>query len=105
MAGTMPRARLRVNRGAWGAMKETRRRDERGWTASTVSFAVRFCFAKRLYRRKSQSIGHSAEEDDMRDYDVFVVGGGVNGCGVARDAAGRGYSVGPGKKLGCSSWR
>src|SRR5208283_2048830 len=25
--------------------------------------------------------------------DVFVIGGGVNGCGVARDAAGRGYSV------------
>ena len=26
-------------------------------------------------------------------YDFFVIGGGVNGCGVARDAAGRGYSV------------
>ncbi|MFV0280974.1 MAG: glycerol-3-phosphate dehydrogenase [Rhodoblastus sp.] len=26
-------------------------------------------------------------------FDVFIVGGGVNGCGVARDAAGRGYSV------------
>ena len=26
-------------------------------------------------------------------YDVFVVGGGINGCAVARDAAGRGYSV------------
>ena len=25
--------------------------------------------------------------------DVFVVGGGVNGCGIARDAVGRGYSV------------
>jgi glycerol-3-phosphate dehydrogenase len=25
--------------------------------------------------------------------DIFVVGGGVNGCGIARDAAGRGYSV------------
>ncbi len=25
--------------------------------------------------------------------DVFVIGGGVNGCGVARDAVGRGYSV------------
>ncbi|MCR9070244.1 MAG: glycerol-3-phosphate dehydrogenase [Alphaproteobacteria bacterium] len=27
------------------------------------------------------------------DVDVFVIGGGVNGCGIARDAAGRGYSV------------
>ena len=26
-------------------------------------------------------------------YDVFVIGGGINGCGIARDAAGRGYSV------------
>ena len=26
-------------------------------------------------------------------YDLIVVGGGINGCGIARDAAGRGYSV------------
>ena len=26
-------------------------------------------------------------------YDVFIAGGGINGLGVARDAAGRGYSV------------
>ncbi|MEW7006315.1 glycerol-3-phosphate dehydrogenase [Lentilitoribacter sp. EG35] len=26
-------------------------------------------------------------------YDVFVIGGGINGCGIARDAAGRGYRV------------
>jgi glycerol-3-phosphate dehydrogenase len=26
-------------------------------------------------------------------YDVFIIGGGVNGCGIARDAAGRGLSV------------
>ena len=25
--------------------------------------------------------------------DLFVVGGGINGCGIARDAAGRGLSV------------
>ena len=25
--------------------------------------------------------------------DVFVIGGGINGCGIARDASGRGYSV------------
>ncbi|MGY0400337.1 MAG: glycerol-3-phosphate dehydrogenase, partial [Ostreibacterium sp.] len=25
--------------------------------------------------------------------DLFVIGGGINGCGIARDAAGRGYSV------------
>ncbi len=25
--------------------------------------------------------------------DIFIVGGGINGCGIARDAAGRGFSV------------
>ena len=28
-----------------------------------------------------------------RIYDLAVIGGGVNGCGIARDAAGRGLSV------------
>jgi glycerol-3-phosphate dehydrogenase len=27
------------------------------------------------------------------DYDLFVIGGGINGCGIARDAVGRGFSV------------
>ncbi|MFN3548523.1 MAG: glycerol-3-phosphate dehydrogenase [Mesorhizobium sp.] len=26
-------------------------------------------------------------------YDILIIGGGINGCGVARDAAGRGHSV------------
>ncbi|WP_179378689.1 glycerol-3-phosphate dehydrogenase [Jannaschia marina] len=31
----------------------------------------------------------------MRDsYDLFIIGGGINGCGIARDAAGRGLDVG-----------
>jgi len=28
-----------------------------------------------------------------RSYDLAVIGGGINGCGIARDAAGRGWSV------------
>jgi len=28
-----------------------------------------------------------------RVFDIFVIGGGVNGCGIARDAQGRGFSV------------
>lgn len=31
--------------------------------------------------------------DQPRIHDVFVIGGGINGCGIARDAAGRGFSV------------
>ncbi|MBL4666840.1 MAG: glycerol-3-phosphate dehydrogenase [Sneathiella sp.] len=27
------------------------------------------------------------------EFDIFIIGGGINGCGIARDAAGRGYSV------------
>lgn len=30
---------------------------------------------------------------EERQVDVFVIGGGINGCGIARDAAGRGLSV------------
>ncbi|MCW2307183.1 glycerol-3-phosphate dehydrogenase [Rhodobium gokarnense] len=26
-------------------------------------------------------------------FDIVIIGGGINGCGIARDAAGRGYSV------------
>lgn len=29
----------------------------------------------------------------MKEFDVAIVGGGINGCGIARDAAGRGASV------------
>jgi len=29
----------------------------------------------------------------VQPYDLAVIGGGVNGCGIARDAAGRGHSV------------
>ena len=29
----------------------------------------------------------------MADVDLLIIGGGINGCGIARDAAGRGYSV------------
>lgn len=28
------------------------------------------------------------------DYDLFIIGGGINGCGIARDAVGRGLTVG-----------
>jgi len=27
------------------------------------------------------------------EFDIFIIGGGINGCGIARDAVGRGYSV------------
>ncbi len=30
---------------------------------------------------------------DRQPLDLFIIGGGINGCGIARDAAGRGLSV------------
>ncbi len=33
----------------------------------------------------------TGQQDNVRD--LFVIGGGINGCGIARDAAGRGLSV------------
>lgn len=40
--------------------------------------------------------------------DVFIIGGGINGCGIARDAAGRGYKVAMAEMndlaSGTSSW-
>ncbi len=32
--------------------------------------------------------------DSTQEFDLFIIGGGVNGCGIARDAAGRGMRVG-----------
>ncbi|MBC8129383.1 MAG: glycerol-3-phosphate dehydrogenase [Rhizobiaceae bacterium] len=44
----------------------------------------------------------------MTHFDVFIIGGGINGCGIARDAVGRGYSVGLAEMndlaSGTSSW-
>lgn len=31
--------------------------------------------------------------DQSLEYDLAIIGGGINGCGIARDAAGRGFSV------------
>ena len=35
----------------------------------------------------------SDRTEPTTDYDLFVIGGGINGCGIARDASGRGLKV------------
>ena len=37
--------------------------------------------------------GNVTIESDRKSTDLFIIGGGINGCGIARDAAGRGLSV------------
>ncbi|MEP9354646.1 glycerol-3-phosphate dehydrogenase [Xanthobacter sp. KR7-65] len=39
---------------------------------------------------RTSTQGSAAEHSP---FDIAIIGGGVNGCGIARDAAGRGYSV------------
>ena len=34
------------------------------------------------------------QDKDEKTYDIFVIGGGVNGAGILRDATGRGYKCG-----------
>ncbi|MCU0832398.1 MAG: glycerol-3-phosphate dehydrogenase [Rhizobiaceae bacterium] len=40
-----------------------------------------------------QARGEGVVGDLHSPIDVFVIGGGINGCGIARDAVGRGYTV------------
>jgi glycerol-3-phosphate dehydrogenase len=47
-------------------------------------------------RTKSNKIAQYLEGSNISEaltYDVAIIGGGVNGCGIARDAAGRGLKV------------
>ncbi len=39
---------------------------------------------------RGASLGQGADHEIV---DIFIIGGGINGCGIARDAAGRGLSV------------
>ena len=39
------------------------------------------------------AVGQSGRHMPDHVFDLAVIGGGVNGCGIARDAAGRGFSV------------
>ncbi len=45
---------------------------------------------KRTQKKKHEREGRISAQET---YDLCIVGGGVNGCGIARDAAGRGLSV------------
>ncbi|WP_254789508.1 glycerol-3-phosphate dehydrogenase [Variovorax sp. OV329] len=39
------------------------------------------------------SVPSSSQPEDRERCDVLIVGGGINGCGIARDLAGRGFKV------------
>ncbi|MGC6517629.1 MAG: glycerol-3-phosphate dehydrogenase [Candidatus Puniceispirillaceae bacterium] len=49
-----------------------------------------------------------ATKTTKTDYDIFIIGGGINGCGIARELAARGYHIGLADmrdlSSGTSSW-
>ncbi|MCY4197801.1 MAG: glycerol-3-phosphate dehydrogenase [Rhodobacteraceae bacterium] len=44
-------------------------------------------------RNEPATVSCGRKDSDNRNFDLFIVGGGINGCGIARDAAGRGLRV------------
>src|SRR3954466_2815429 len=44
-------------------------------------------------RKQSAPCWRGKESERMADFDLAIVGGGINGAGIARDAAGRGLRV------------
>src|SRR4051794_2391903 len=44
-------------------------------------------------RKQSAPCWRGKESFGMADFDLAIVGGGINGAGIARDAAGRGLRV------------
>src|ERR1700733_4577190 len=45
------------------------------------------------WRGRASQTTRIIEMSDIKTVDLFVIGGGINGAGIARDAAGRGLSV------------
>ncbi|MDD2868020.1 glycerol-3-phosphate dehydrogenase [Neomegalonema sp.] len=53
---------------------------------------MRFILNGFRFDQSPETLGVRVAQEDVLD--LFVIGGGINGCGVARDAVGRGYRVG-----------
>ena len=46
-----------------------------------------------MVKHETGGAGVSQQPDGASAIDLFIIGGGINGCGIARDAAGRGLRV------------
>ena len=92
-----PRTRFPDARGCGGATRACRRRARRfrercAWVASAVEPCEWYHRPARI-RRRIQSDAFRLAMSSAPPYDLLVIGGGINGAGIARDAAGRGLSV------------
>jgi glycerol-3-phosphate dehydrogenase len=56
-----------------------------------ISILFRYSVYRNKIANKTQALGTAPVLDQC--FDIAIVGGGINGCGIARDAAGRGWSV------------
>jgi glycerol-3-phosphate dehydrogenase len=76
------------------AFWQSGRRQRGGFVASWPKILVWRREAVNAGTPNSESSAPSGANPGLkRHYDLAIVGGGVNGCGIARDAAGRGLSV------------
>jgi glycerol-3-phosphate dehydrogenase len=66
-------------------------------TSNAVPFSLAFAFGCDLFQTESEiaNVKRRAPGKRLLDkiFDLAIIGGGINGCGIARDAAGRGNSV------------
>src|SRR6202048_4901531 len=62
-----------------------------------IPFSLAFTFGCDLFKTESEIAKVNSRTPGKRPldriFDLAIIGGGVNGCGIARDAAGRGNSV------------
>ena len=58
-----------------------------------IFFIAAIASVWRSVRAECSFISQSEERVGGGDYDIAIIGGGSNSCGIARDAAGRGLSV------------
>src|ERR1700726_2979773 len=72
-------------------------KDENHWSTPSSPFSVAFTFGCDLIRTESKiaKVNRRTPGNASLDriFDLAIIGGGVNGCGIARDAAGRSNSV------------
>src|SRR5712691_4918083 len=95
VAGGVPHAAFRVDdlgaRGLADGHSSPRPRPLRGAPDRRIPRRQHRCSEPARRRRRRGHRAHTARVE--MSYDLLVVGGGINGAGIARDAAGRGLSV------------
>src|SRR6185437_6077738 len=59
----------------------------------SICFRIWLCFNQKRKQNRQNELANAGRKLLDRIFDLAIIGGGVNGCGIARDAVGRGHSV------------